>query len=225
MHDAIKGDRWFQIVRNSDFEITQRWDMGKELAEAGYPDMSSAVRPMAIAPDERCVYFQVSFFHGCVEFDTQAADLNGKVDYTAGGDARAAHRRGTRVIDLPEPGAEHAARALRQRLGPPRPVDERGRHDAVRGRHDGRLRRADRPHDEDAQDLRHRDHRARLPQAVLDDRGPDNTCWISLSGDDSVAVLDFTTKQELAYLAVGDHPQRIRHGYVPEDALAAGAGS
>ena len=58
--------------------------MGKELAEAGYPDMSSAVRPMAIAPDERFVYFQVSYFHGLVEFDTQAKDLNGMVDYTTG---------------------------------------------------------------------------------------------------------------------------------------------
>src|SRR3954470_5248019 len=30
VHDAAKGDRWFEIVRNSDFKITQRWDMGKE---------------------------------------------------------------------------------------------------------------------------------------------------------------------------------------------------
>jgi hypothetical protein len=46
--------------------------------------------------------------------------------------------------------------------------------------------------------------------------GLDNRCWISLSDADAVAVLDFRTGRELAYLKVGDHPQRVRHGYVPD---------
>ncbi|HEV7876331.1 MAG TPA: hypothetical protein VGP00_06625, partial [Nocardioides sp.] len=45
--------------------------------------------------------------------------------------------------------------------------------------------------------------------------GLDRTCWISLSGADAVAVLDTRTRKELAYLRVGDHPQRVRHGWVP----------
>jgi len=34
--------------------------------------------------------------------------------------------------------------------------------------------------------------------------------------DDSVAVLDTNTSKELAFRAVGNHPQRVRHGYVEE---------
>ena len=48
--------------------------------------MSSAVRPMALSPDEKYVYFQVSFFHGFVEYDFE-------------------HDRVNRVASLPNRGA------------------------------------------------------------------------------------------------------------------------
>ena len=62
------------------------------------------------------------------------------------------------------------------------------------------------------QDLRHRTTGHSYGKPYWTTEGLNNTCWISLSAADSVAVLDFSKKKELAYLPVGDHPQRIRHG-------------
>ena len=58
--------------------------MGQKLAEAGYPGMSSAVRPMAITPDERYVYFQVSFFFGIVQYDLEADKVVAVLDLPLG---------------------------------------------------------------------------------------------------------------------------------------------
>ena len=121
--DSSKGTRVFEIVDARTLAVLKKWNMAEKLAQAGYPNMSAAVRPMALSPDERWIYFQVSFFHGFVEFDL-------------------ARERVTRVARLPLSAATPApTRGLHPRLGPPRDRDERRRHQAVRGRDDVRLRR------------------------------------------------------------------------------------
>ena len=217
--DAAKGDRWFQIVRNSDFAITQRWDMGKELAEAGYPNMSAAVRPMAIAPDERFVYFQVSFFHGLVEFDTQARDIDGQVGYTAGTVPEPRTGAVRRVVNLPN----HVPTMPREQY-----VNDSAHHGLSMNKSGTTLCAAGTMDDYAALidrrtmsykifDTATTGHSYGKPYWTTE--GMNNTCWISLSEDDAVAVLDFSRKKEVAYLSVGDHPQRIRHGVVSNAVL------
>jgi YVTN family beta-propeller protein len=44
-------------------------------------------------------------------------------------------------------------------------------------------------------------------------------CFVSYSGDDQVAVLDYASEREVARIPVGDHPQRMRMGLVRSDAV------
>jgi hypothetical protein len=220
LEDPVKGDRWFQVVRERDFRVRQRWDMGKELAEAGYPGMSPAVRPMALGPDERFLWFQVSFFHGYVEFDTRAADLNGSVDYATG--SRPEPRRGavTRVVRLPD----------RVPTMPPEHYVNDSAHHGLSVADDDRTLCVAGTMDDYAALVD-----ARTTRRWIFDRattghdylkpywtteGPGGTCWISLSESDAVAVLDVRRREEIAYLPVGDHPQRVRHGVVREEVVA-----
>jgi hypothetical protein len=219
--DPAKGDRWFQVVDDASFTVAQRWDMGKELAEAGYPDMSPAVRPMAVAPGERHVYLQVSWFHGIVEFDTRAPDLNGRVDYTAGSVAEPRVGAVNRVIPLPNrvpdlPRELYVNDSAHHGLA----IDEDGRTLCAAGTMDDYVALVDRTTtDRQIFDRQSTGHDYLKPYWSTEGLG--NTCWISLSGSDAVAVLDFETGEELAWLPVGDHPQRVRHGGVSEEIVRA----
>lgn len=222
--DAIKGDRWFQMVRNRDFSVTHRWNMGKELEEAGYPGMSPAVRPMAVAPGERFIYYQVSYFHGLVEFDTQASDLDGRVTYTAGGLPEPRVGAVRRVVPLPNrvptmPLTQYVNDSAHHGLS----INSAGTTLCVAGTMDDYAALVDRRTMRTRiYDQKTTGHSYAKPYWTTE--GPGDRCWISLSEADAVAVLDVRTGKELAYFPVGDHPQRIRHGWVREKLVRSWTG-
>jgi YVTN family beta-propeller protein len=212
LFDTTKGERIFQIVRNGDMSVEARWDMGKELAEAGHPDMSSAVRPMAVAPDERFVYLQVSFFHGFVEFDTQAPDADPGTTY----DGEPAFGAVRRVVPLPDrtdglPREQYVLDSAHHGLA----IDGDGTTLCAAGTMSDYAAIVD---------------RRTLRRSIVDvgakpywsTNGPDgDECWVSVSGEDEVVVIDYDRARVVATVPVGDHPQRVRQGVVARDVLWA----
>ncbi len=210
-YDTLKGAQYFQIVRTDDMQIQARWDMGRELEEAGYPGMASAVRPMALAPDERFVYLQVSFFHGWIEFDTQAPDVDGATTY----DGEPTVGAVTRVVDLPqrttEPREQYGLDSAHHGLA----MNPAGTTLCAAGTMDGYAAIVDREtEDFELVDVGEKPYWA--TNGVFGDE-----CWVSVSGEDKVVVIDYAPAEAIATVAVGDHPQRVRAGVVAADVLSA----
>ncbi len=113
--DSTKGDRRFQIVDANTNQIIEQIDMGQKLAEAGYPDMSSAVRPMALSPRRA-----VRLLPGLVLPRLRRVRLRPGPDH--------ARRQPA------ERGPGDAARAVPARLRAPRHRDEPRGHAALRRR-------------------------------------------------------------------------------------------
>jgi YVTN family beta-propeller protein len=208
-YDTAKGERVFQVVRNRDMRVVRRWDMGKELAEAGYPGMASAVRPMAVAPDERFVYLQVSFFHGFVEFDTRARDRRRTYD----GEPLVGKVR--RVVPLPDrtdglPREQYVLDSAHHGLA----INRRGTTLCAAGTMSDYAAIVDR-------ETLHRRIIRVGSKPYWSTNGPvGNQCWVSVSGDDTVVVIDYADARRVATVEVGDHPQRVREGVVDADVLA-----
>ena len=210
-YDTLKGEQYFQIVRTSDLSIQARWDMGRELEEAGYPGMASAVRPMALAPDERFVYLQVSFFHGWIEFDTQAADIDGTTTYHGEPTVGAV----TRVVDLPQRTTELREQYVLDSAHHGMTMNPAGTTLCAAGTMDGYAAIVDREtEDFELVDVGEKPYWA--TNGVFGDE-----CWVSVSGEDEVVVIDYATAEPIATVAVGDHPQRVRAGVISPNVLSS----
>jgi hypothetical protein len=196
--DATKGERVFEIIDAGTLEVTKRIDMGVKMAEFGRPGMSAAVRPMAISPDERFLYFQLSFFHGFAEYDLRADKV-------------------TRAIDLPLSGVSD---------GMPRTeyVLDSAHHGLAMNPKGTKLCAAGTMSDYAAIVKR---GPLKLQRLVPVGRTPywsassvdGKHCFVSVAGDDRVSVISFKTAREVARIKVGDHPQRMRTGRVLRKAL------
>lgn len=190
--DSTKGDRYFQIVDARTYKIIERIDMGKKLEQAGYPNMSSAVRPMALSPNERFVYFQVSFFHGFVEYDFRKDKV-------------------TRVARLP------VAEKIKDLPKEQYLLDSAHHGIAMNGK-GTRLCVAGTMSDYAAivsrKTFRYKlIHGGKKPYWSTNS-GNGRYCFVSWSGSDRISVIDYATKREIARVPVGDHPQRMRIGDV-----------
>jgi DNA-binding beta-propeller fold protein YncE len=195
--DSTKGDRRFQIVDASTNQIVKQIDMGQKLAEAGYPNMSSAVRPMALSPDERFVYFQVSFFHGFVEYDF-------------------AQDRVTRVANLPNevpemPREQYLLDSAHHGIS----MNPEGTRLCVAGTMSDYAAIVER--DTFEYKLIHGGHKPYWSTNSADGR----YCFVSWSGDDKISAISYKRKAEVAQIPVGDHPQRMRIGNVTRSWLQA----
>jgi DNA-binding beta-propeller fold protein YncE len=168
--------------------------MGAKLAAAGYPDMSSAVRPMTFSPDERFVYFQVSFFHGFVEYDLQ-------------------QDRVTRLVELPiadpdQPREEYLLDSAHHGIA----MNAAGTKICVAGTMSDYATIVDRA------TLRHQGLVTTGQKPYWATKSADGRyCFVSWSGTDNVSAISYETGRQVGQAPVGDHPQRMRLGVVPAD--------
>ena len=163
--------------------------MGQKLAEAGYPNMSAAVRPMALAPDERIVYFQVSFFHGFVEYDL----VEDRVTRLATLPKRTTAAREEYVLDS----AHHGLT-----------MNPRGEQLCVAGTMDDYAAIVSR------ESFGYQLVDVGEKPYWSTNSGDGKYCFVSVSGADAVSVISYRTMQEVARVPVGDHPQRMRMGKI-----------
>jgi YVTN family beta-propeller protein len=188
--NALKGDRVFLVVDAATMKELERFDMREKSKEAGEEWIHSAVRPMALAPDGRFIYFQMSFFHGYFEFDLQKKAITGRVPLPLSKDVE-----GMPLKRYVLNSAHHGIT-----------LNGDGTKLCVAGTMSGYAAIVDR---------NSRRHKVISvgPKPYWATTSADGThCYVSVSGQNRVAVISFADEKEIASVPVGVHPQRVRTG-------------
>ncbi len=189
---ASKGGEFFQVVDARSGKVLKQIDMSQKLAEAGHPGFSAAVRPMTLSPDERFAYFQISFFHGFVEYDLKEEKV-------------------TRLARLPL--SDEAAKLVPEQYLLDSAhhgiaLDKAGRKFCVAGTmsdYGAIVQRGSFSHK--ILDV------GRKPYWSTNSADGEY-CYVSASQDDLVSVISYETEQVIHQFPVGRHPQRVRNGVV-----------
>jgi len=195
--DSTKGERVFQIVDARTLRVLKRIDMGKKLDEFGAPDMSGAVRPMALSPHERFLYFQVSFFHGFVEYDLQQDRVTRLANLPLSDEAKG-KRRDEYLLD-----SAHHGLSINRRGTKLCAAGTMSDYAAIVSRKTFAYRLA---------------AFGKKPYWSTNSAGG-RYCFVSFSGDDVVSVISYAKAKEIARIPVGDHPQRMRMGKIQKGYL------
>ena len=203
--DTTKGERFLQVVDAQSLSF-DRYDLAANLAaeegrdgEQPYPD-SSAIRPMAVAPEEDRLFLQLSFFHGYVEYDLTTHEI---VDVVNLPNLVPDVPREQYLLDsahhglaISPDGSRLCAAGTMSDYAAVVPVDAPDEHVLVQP--------ISKPY-------------------WSTNSGDGEHCWVSASGADEVVVVSYATGREVARVPVGDHPQRMRLGLIATDRLPSAA--
>jgi len=189
--DHLKGDRKLTIYDRATDEVARTIDVRQHLDDFGRSDLSDSIRPYAMHPDETTLFFQVSFFNGVIEYDF----LSDRI---------------IRIIQLPDGAApEDRTDFVNDSRHHGLSISRDGSKLCVAGTMDDYVTIIDVETGEFTETL----YAGKPYWATVSPDG--ESCVISESETDSVAVIDFETGELLNRVDVGNHPQRVRNGFVP----------
>ena len=199
--DPLEGQRVLQIVNAKTLKIERRYNLRKALDAVGLKKVSISVRPMTLSPDEKKVYFQLSFFHGFVELDRRT----GRITHV--------QRLPNLVKDVPR--EQYVLDSAMHGIA----MNPRGNKICVAGTMSDYLTIVKVPSWKHTKLL----HGGLKPYWVTPS-ADGRYCYISWAGSDKVSRISYRTARIVTSIRVGDHPQRIRNGFIRK-AYVAGIGT